>query len=96
MPTLSIAGLNKRIVPILKRNNIQSASIFGSFARGDSKEHSDIDLIVEYGSRTTLLNAAKLKMELENELGCRVDLVSPNYLHPKIKQQVLKEQIKIL
>lgn len=96
MAKISIADLNNRVLPILKRNNIRSASLFGSFARGESKESSDIDMLVEYGAGTTLFKAAKLKMELENELGCRVDLVSPDYLNPKIKQKITKDQIRIL
>jgi hypothetical protein len=96
MAKISIADLNSRVLPILKRNNVRSASLFGSFARGESKENSDIDMIVEYGVGTTLFKAAKLKLELENELGCRVDLVSPDYLHPKIKRDIAKDQIRIL
>jgi hypothetical protein len=96
MAKISIADLNMRVLPILKRNNIRSASLFGSFARGESKENSDIDMLVEYGAGTTLFKAAKLKIELENELGCRVDLVSPENLHPKIKQKIAKDQIRLL
>lgn len=96
MPNISITDLNNRVLPILKRNNIRSASLFGSFARGESKENSDIDMLVEYGTGTTLFKAAKLKIELEKELGCRVDLVSPDYLHPRIKKQIARDQIRIL
>jgi predicted nucleotidyltransferase len=53
-------------------------------------------MLVEYGTGTTLFKAAKLKIELEKELGCRVDLVSPDYLHPRIKKQIARDQIRIL
>lgn len=92
----TIYRLTNRILPILRCSNVKKASIFGSYARGEFKGGSDIDIIVEYGAGTTLLKAVKLKMDLEEELGCKIDLVSPGGLHPRIKSNVLKDQIKIL
>lgn len=96
MIDIEISNISSRLIPILKRNNVKRASLFGSFARGENREGSDIDIMVEYGAGTTLFKAAKLKMDLEDELGCKIDLISHNDLHPRIKRHVLKDQITIL
>ncbi len=96
MIDIEISNFSSRVIPILKRNNVKKASLFGSFARGERREGGDIDIMVEYAAGTTLFKAVKLKMDLEDELGCRIDLVSRNDLHPRIKRHVLKDQIKIL
>ncbi len=61
---------------------------------GDYAE-SDLDLLLEYRKGVTLLDVAALKNELEKAIGRSVDLVSPRYLNPLIKDRVLKEQIRM-
>ncbi|MEA1997584.1 MAG: nucleotidyltransferase family protein [Gemmatimonadota bacterium] len=84
------------ILPILKRHNITSASIFGSFARGEDDKGSDLDLLVEFSGRIGLLGVMKVKFELEEAIGKTVDLTSRDALHPAIRKNVLQEQIRIL
>jgi len=52
----------------LKRRGVKHASLFGSIARGESNEESDIDLLVEFEGRKSLLDLAGLKLELEEPL----------------------------
>ncbi len=90
------ATLSALIVPILLRYNVRTASLFGSMARGEAGPDSDVDLLVEYSRGTTLFDIAELKMELEEALGCKVDLTSPQTLKPRIREQALREQVQLL
>ncbi len=90
------AELPALIVPILRRFNVLAASLFGSAARGDARPDSDVDLLVEYARGTTLFDVAELKLELEEALGRKVDLASAAALKPRIREQVLREQVRLL
>ncbi|MBC8232646.1 nucleotidyltransferase family protein [bacterium] len=85
-----------RMLPILVRHDVIRAAIFGSFARGESKENSDLDILVELPKTKSLLNLAALKLELEDELKRDVDILTYRGLHPRIREKVIKEQLAIL
>ena len=96
-------GKNKRaeaikstIVPILKRHDVAKAGIFGSFARGDMKKGSDVDILVQFKGRKSLLDLAGLEMELETALKRKVDAITYSSLHPLLKKQVIKGQVRII
>ena len=91
-----IEELANRIVPILRDGGVVEASVFGSIARGEAYLHSDIDLLVRYKETVSLFDVSGLKCELESLLGTKVDLISKDYLKPRIKKQILKESIRIL
>lgn len=84
------------ILPILKRYGIRRASIFGSFARGEDREDSDIDILVEFDEESSLLDLVGLKIELEEALGKKVDVLTYKSLHPLLKDRILREQRVIL
>jgi predicted nucleotidyltransferase len=91
-----IEELAKRIVPILRDGGVVEASVFGSFSRGEVQPDSDLDLLVRYKETVSLLDVSGLKCELEKLLGNKVDLISRNYLKPRIKNRILKESVRIL
>src|SRR3989338_8359463 len=63
----------KRIsIPILKKNGVVKAGIFGSYARGEAKKNSDIDLLIKFKGRKSLLDLSGLKIELESKLTKKV------------------------
>jgi predicted nucleotidyltransferase len=68
----------------------------GSYARGDHTEESDIDLLVEMPEGTSLIDFAGLKLDLEDELGKKVDLVSYDSINKRIKPYIEKDVIQIL
>ena len=71
--------------------------IFGSFARGDNKKGSDIDILVEFKEAPSLLTLIKLENDLSEILGVKVDLVTTGALKNKrIKKSIKKDLIKIL
>ena len=96
MQIMKINQIKKKILPILKKNDIKRASLFGSVVRGEATEESDIDLLVEFKGEKSLLDLAGLKIELEEMLGKKVDVLTYNSLHPLLKDRILREQKAIL
>lgn len=90
-----ILTLKKKIIPILKKYKIKKAGIFGSYARGEAKKRSDVDILVQLG-KPLGFEFAGMAIELEEKLKKKVDLVTYKYVHPKLKDQILKEEIRIL
>ena len=70
--------------------------MFGSYARGEQKKDSDIDILIQPSKNMSLLDISGLKIELEKVLGKKVDIVSYNYIHPYLKDAILKTEIKII
>ena len=93
---LSIEEIKSKIIPILKKNHVVRAGIFGSYARGEQKSDSDIDVLVEIPRAISLLDFIGLKHELEDALGKKVDLVEYGAIKPRIKKRVLKEEVRII
>jgi len=86
----------KDIIPVLKRYEVKRASVFGSFVRGEEKEDSDIDILVEFEGEKSLFDLAGLKIELEEVLKRKVDVLTYNSLHPLLKDRIMAEQREIL
>ena len=87
--------LKKIIVPVLKKHNIIKAGIFGSFAKGASTPESDIDILIELGNNISLLDFVRIKLELEDLLGIKVDLVEYQAVKPQLKNWILSEEVRI-
>lgn len=92
----SIQNIKTKIISILKRHGVKRAAIFGSFVKGEAKKDSDIDILIEFKRGKTLFDLAGLKIELEEALGKKVDLVEYSTLHPLLKDKILEEQAPIL
>ena len=95
--TLDELGGNKRaaILAIAAKHGVQRVRVFGSFARGDAREDSDLDLLIEAGPRTPPWFPGGLLFDLEEELGRRVDVAEESTLHPLIRDRVLREAIPL-
>ena len=83
-------------MPILKKNNVIKAGIFGSFVRGDYNKKSDIDILIKFKGRKSLFDLAGLEIELEKKLKKKVDVLTYNSIHPLLKERILKEEVKIM
>ena len=82
--------------PILKEKyQVETLGFFGSYARGQQKKKSDIDILVEFSQPNTidLLDFIELENFLSKKLGIKVDLVTKGALKPMIKEDILKETI---
>jgi hypothetical protein len=80
----------EKIIEICKRNDISFCALFGSFARGEANEKSDIDLLVSF-YKPKGFNWLDAALEIEGVLGRKVDLVTENSLSPHIREYVLKD-----
>lgn len=87
--------LKQKIIPILQKNGVVSSSIFGSYARGDEKPDSDIDLLVEMPSNASLIELSGLKQDLEEVLSKRVDVVTQGAINSRLKPFIEKDLINI-
>lgn len=85
-----------RTLNILKQNGVVKAAFFGSLATGGFKRSSDVDLLIMFKGKKSLLDLAGLKNKLEDSLGRKVDLLTYNSLHPLLKERILGEQEVIL
>lgn len=93
---LSFKEIKRKIIPRLKQYNVLRAAIFDSFAKGQITEDSDIDILIEFKGQRSLFDLANLKIELEELLRRRVDLLTYNSLHPLLRKKILDEQEVIL
>ncbi|QLC49626.1 nucleotidyltransferase family protein [Methanolobus zinderi] len=84
------------IIPILLKNDVERAGIFGSFARNEADEDSDIDILVRFKRRKGLFDLARLELELEKEAQRKVEVIIYDSITPLIRERVLKEEVKIL
>lgn len=83
------------IIEVMKPYKPKKIGIFGSFARGENSENSDIDILYDYEDKVTLFDHIKIINNLEKLLNKEVDLVTINALHPLLKDQILKD-LKII
>lgn len=96
MKNISLFLLKKKGIPILKRYGVRRAAVFGSFARNQMRKSSDIDILVDIRKNISLLDFVGLKLEIEEALGKKVDIVEYNTIKPAIKEKVIREQLVIL
>ncbi len=90
------SAIETTIIDILKDYDPLKIAIFGSFARNEQSQDSDIDILVEFGTTLTLLQLANIERKLSQKLGFRVDLVTPGAIkHPIIKNSINKD-LKII
>lgn len=72
---------------------VSKIGVFGSYARGENEKDSDIDILVEFDRSVNLFEFARLKMFLSEQMGLKVDLVTPDALKPMIKESILNNTI---
>ena len=85
----------EEILRIAAKYGASNVRIFGSVARGEADEQSDIDLLVDLEPKRSLLDLAGLLVDLEELLGCKVDVVPEDSLRKHIKDRVLKEAVAL-
>lgn len=93
--TDKINEFQKITIPVLKENGIVKASNFGSFARGEDTEDSDVDMLVELDKPMGLFFLAALKDKLEKASGKKIDLLTYRAINPLLKNHIYKDEIKI-
>ena len=84
----------KKIVATLKKHNIKKAGIFGSYARGEAKKDSDIDILIEFNE--SLLKLVGIEMELEKILKKKVELLTYKGINHHLKKYILSDEVRII
>jgi len=83
------------ILRIAARHGAKNIRVFGSVARGDADAASDVDVLVDMEPGRSLLDMGGLLMDLQDVLGCPVDVVTERGLRPRIRDRVLKEAVPL-
>ncbi len=81
-------------MPYLKRRfKVKSIALFGSYVRGKQNKKSDIDILVEFKVAIGFFKFMELEFYLEEKLGTKVDLVTPDAIRPLLKPSIIRETI---
>jgi predicted nucleotidyltransferase len=94
-PSEALSLYRTRIREIALRHRVSGVRVFGSTIRGDDVAGSDLDLLVEPTAQTTLMDIGAIRFELKNLLGLDVDVLTPNGLPAKFREQVLRDAVPV-
>lgn len=83
------------ILRIAAEHGARNVRVFGSFARGDARPESDVDLLVEFEDGRSLADLGLLSEDLQTLLGRRVDVAEPGGLHWYVKDRILREAVPL-
>jgi len=84
------------IVEILEKEGAETASIFGSFARGEETDKSDIDIIVKFKGVKSLLDLARIEREITEKIGIKADLQTEKSMSPYIAKYIENDKLAII
>lgn len=84
-----------KLIQLCRENNITKIGIFGSVARGDATEKSDIDLLVQFSESKSLLTHIRLERELSRLLKRKVDLLTEEAISPYLRD-IIKSDLQVL
>jgi predicted nucleotidyltransferase len=96
MKQKDILAILKKQKSILDEFGVLSIALFGSFAREEAKDNSDIDMLVEFSHPVGLFEFASLKLYLEKVFGRKVDLVTPEALREEMREDILREAFRVV
>ena len=80
-----------KLIEICRQNDVVKVGIFGSMARGEANEQSDIDLLVEFSKRISLLALVALERKISTTLGRRVDLLTEAAISPYLRETIKRD-----
>ena len=93
---LELEEIKRKLIPILRKNKVTKAGIFGSYARGEQSRKSDVDILIEINDSVGLIEFIKLKMAIQELLRKKVDLVEYSTIRPEIRENIIRNEISIL
>jgi predicted nucleotidyltransferase len=94
-PSIALQKNRAAIRLVVQRHHAYNARVFGSVAHGDDQEGSDLDILIDPTSNTSLMDVAKIQVELEKLLGVAVDVLTPMALPDKFRGIVLAEAVPV-
>jgi len=93
---MELKEIKSKIRKVLKKHGVVRAGIFGSYARGEQKKNSDIDILIEAKGKFSLFDLVGLEIELQKALNKKVDLLTYNGINPRLKDYILNDEVKII
>lgn len=81
----------RQLIEVCRQHDVTKVALFGSMVRGEETAESDIDLLVEFSRRKSLLALVRLERELAEALGRKVDVLTEAALSPYLRPQILQE-----
>ena len=87
--------IKETVIPIFKQYGISQAAVFGSYARGEEQPGSDIDFLIHLGKPIDLIQFIRLKVQLQDALGKRIDLVTDDTIIPCFETDIKRDLISI-
>lgn len=90
-PSEAVVRYREALLAIARRHGVSNVRVFGSVARNEDSEGSDIDLLVDPSAETTLLDLARIKLEAEDLTGVPFDVRTPLSLSQRIREAVLQD-----
>jgi len=90
-----IATHRETILALAHRYGVRNVRVFGSMARGEGRQDSDVDFLVEVDDGVSGLRLGALLMDLQELLGRRVDLLTEAAIHPRLRERVVEESVPI-
>lgn len=94
-PSTALESYRQAILQIVESHNALNPRVFGSVANGTDREDSDLDILIDPTSETTLFDIGAIRRELKCLLGIEVDVLTPNALPDSFRNQVLAEAKRI-
>lgn len=93
--TVEYEELREKILSVVEKYDVKKVALFGSIVKGDLREDSDIDILVEFEGRKSIFDLVRLERELEDLLKRKVDVLTYNAINPLLKERILQEQVVI-
>ena len=94
---ITLADISSALTRVLPRYDVREAYLFGSFARGEQTPDSDIDLRLACGDSMTFGTLYQLSLDLEDELGRKIDIVTnpSQHMHPTFRKNIKKDEERL-
>ncbi|MDR0307216.1 MAG: nucleotidyltransferase domain-containing protein [Chitinispirillales bacterium] len=92
-PKYTIEEIRQKVTPIAKRHGVERVYLFGSYARGEAKAKSDLDLRIDAGKIKTYFELGGLYNDLEESLKMKVDILTTDALDEKFLNRIAKDEV---
>ncbi len=92
---MNLEAIEKKIIMLLEKYNPAKIAIFGSYARGSQRPDSDLDILVDFKERKSLLTLVRIEREVSEALGIKVDLLTENSISPYLIDSI-KSEMKVV
>ena len=89
------SAVTKRLVSSLAKHGAKRIRIFGSYARGEATRKSDIDVLVDFSRKKSLLEFVRIEREVSEEIGVKVDLLTEKAISPYLTDRIKKECVVV-